>query len=170
MGIRRICTTEEDFDSGCKDLSNDFLKRGYTQDEVSTHIQKAKDVPRETTLISKEKQALTRIPLVLTYNPTLPPIMESIKKHWHILQSDTSLREIFKELPITSYRRNENIGDILVSNTLRNNQVIRRTSTKKQGKCHPCLTRRNNLCCKHIKLATHLKVHTQIKYTTSFKT
>ena len=118
LRIRRICTTEEDFDSGCKDLSNDFLKRGYTQDEVSTHIQKAKDVPRETTLISKEKQALTRIPLVLTYNPTLPPIMESIKKHWHILQSDTSLREIFKELPITSYRRNKSIGDILVSNTL----------------------------------------------------
>ena len=105
LRIRRICTTEEDFDSGCKDLYNDFLKRGYTQDEVSAHIQKAKDVPRETTLISKEIQALTRIPLVLTYNPTLPPIMESIKKHWHILQSDTSHREIFKELPIIPKER-----------------------------------------------------------------
>ena len=62
-------------------MSNDFLKRGYTQDEVSTHKQRAKDVPREMPLISKQKQVLTRIPLVLTYNPTLQPIMESIKKH-----------------------------------------------------------------------------------------
>ena len=83
--------------------------------------------------------------------------MGSIKKHWHILQSDTSLREIFKELPITSYRRNENIGDILNSNILRNNQVIRRSSTKMQGKCHPCLTRKNNLCCKHIKSCNSFK-------------
>ena len=35
---------------------------------------------------------------------TVKLIMESIKKHWHILQSDTSLREILKELPITSYQ------------------------------------------------------------------
>ena len=38
----------------------------------STHIQKPKDVIRETALINKQKQPLTHLPL-LTYNPTLPP-------------------------------------------------------------------------------------------------
>ena len=117
-------------------------------------------------MVSKQKQVLTRIPLVLTYNPTLPPIMESIKKHWHILQIDTSLREIFKELPITSYRRNENIGDILNSNTLRNNQVIRRTSTK--SKANATHVSQGEIICvvSTSNLAIRLKVHAQIKSTT----
>ena len=157
LRVRRICTTKEDLDTSCKKMTEDFLRRGYSPDEVSTKIQKAKNVPRETALTNRPKQPLTRIPLVLTYNQTLPPIMKTIKKYWHILQSDTSLREVFKELPITSYRRNENIGDILNSNNLRNNQVVRKSSHKKQGTCHPCLTRRNNLCCKRVKICDSFK-------------
>ena len=157
LRVRRICTMEQDFDASCIEMTHAFMKRGYPQKEVTTQIRKAKDVPRDTALTSKEKAKLTRIPLVLTYNPTLPPVMDSIKKHWHILQTDPALRETFKDLPMTAYRRNKNIGDILNSNTLVNNQVKRKSSGKSQGKCRPCHTNNRNMCCNHMKSCNSFK-------------
>lgn len=132
----------------------DFMDRGYSKSEVSTQIKRAKDITRRTTLTKKDKQQLTRIPLVLTYNPSLPPVMNAIKKHWHILQSDSALRETFKDPPMTAYRRNLNLGDILNSKNIANNEVIRPSSVNHRGTCKPCYSNRKNKCCQQVK-TTH---------------
>ena len=159
LRVRRICTENEDLHRNCIEMKEDFIRRGYHEREVVTQIQKAKELPRETALTSKPKQPLSRIPLVLTFNPTLPPIMDVIKKHWNVLQSNPNLREIFNEPPMTAYRRNVSIGDLLNSHTLNQNQVVRKNRRKKEGKCQPCLSRRNNLCCKLLKSCTSFRSH-----------
>ena len=157
LRIRRICTEEEDATKEFKNLQNNFIKKGYNKTEVSAEILRAKNTPRTTTLTSKDKKTLNRTPLVLTYNPSLPPIMDVIKKHWHVLQSDSSLSETFKELPITSFRRNKNLGDLLNSKTLKGNQVVRSLPPKSSGMSKPCHRRQNNKCCQHVKSAGTFK-------------
>ena len=56
------------------------------------------------------------------------------------------------ELP-DYYRRNKNLGNILGRHTLKNNKLVSRNKPN-QGKCHPCLSRRNNFCYKQMATTT----------------
>ena len=103
LRIRRICTKDSDASKELKNLKDNFVKKGYDESEILEQINRAEEIPRENILKSKEKKTFNRTPLVLTYNPSLPPIMDIIKKHWYILQSDSSFSETFKEFPITSF-------------------------------------------------------------------
>ena len=118
LRLKRICSEKKHLDTNYNEMKNNFLERGYGQTEIITQIEKAEGKNRDTLLINTPKQPLTRIPLVLTLNPKSPPIMDTIKKHWHILQSDSNLRELFKEQQMIAYRRNINLGDLLNSHTL----------------------------------------------------
>ena len=83
--------------------------------------------------------------------------MDIIKKHWYILQSDSSFSETFKEFPITSFRRNKNLGDLLNSKRLKNNQVVRPMIRNSKGASKPCYSRKNNKCCQQIKATDTFK-------------
>ena len=166
LRIRRICTTDDDATIEFEKLKDNFVQKGYGKSEVLKQITRAKNIRRTETLTPKEKKTFNRIPLVLTYNPSLPPIMDVMKKHWHVLQSDPSLRETFKELPITSFRRNNNLGDLLNSKTLKHNKVIRPSISKTNGISKPCHSRQNNKCCQHIKTTdTFISRRTRKSYT-----
>ena len=54
------------------------------------------------------------MPLVLTYSRALPNIGKILNKHQQVLRKSEQMREIFKEIPITAYRRDKNLGDILI--------------------------------------------------------
>ena len=55
-----------------------------------------------------------------------------------------------RELP---FRRNKNLGNIIGRHTLKNNKIVS-SNNPNQGKCQPCLSRRNNLCCKQMTTTT----------------
>ena len=51
-----------------------------------------------------------------------------------------------------AFRKNKNLRQILCKHNLKNNQIMKREN--KIGKCRPCLSRPNNLCCKQMASTT----------------
>ena len=49
------------------------------------------------------------LPLVYTFNKTLPNIKNVIDNHCHILSINENLRNVFVKRPFTSHRRNTDL-------------------------------------------------------------
>ena len=63
------------------------------------------------------------IPFSVTYNSVLPNIKEIINKHWHVLNIDSSFKEIFNSSQLMiAFCKNTNLKQLIGTNTKRNNQ------------------------------------------------
>jgi len=76
-----------------------------------------------------------RVPLVLTYSNHLPNIQQIVNKHMHILHKSDKLKKVFKQPPITAYKRDTNLQDILIHN--KHNKIFN-NNTEKCQKCAIC--------------------------------
>ena len=74
-------------------------KRGYQKQEISFAIERARQQKREDLLSYRLKSESNVLPFVLTYHPDLPKVREIINKHWPIIESSSTLSEIFTERP-----------------------------------------------------------------------
>ena len=103
-------------------------------------------------LRTRERETISRVPLVATYNPHTMLIAEVANRHWHFLQLKERLAHIFRERPlVASYRRPKSLRDTLVSTTLK-----RKTPDNHSGireGCGPCNKPRCSWC-NHINKAS----------------
>ena len=63
---------------------------------------------------TEDVKSNARIPLVISYHPSVRPIIQAIYRNVEILGQDPSTREIFPEPPITAFRNEKNISNHLV--------------------------------------------------------
>ena len=63
---------------------------------------------------SSKKVSLDSIPLILPFHPSIYPLHRIILKHYKTLMTDQDTKDIFKLLPITSYKRERNLCNHLV--------------------------------------------------------
>ena len=155
LRLRRICSDNNELSKHNHKLKQQFIARGYSQTLVDNQIKKAVAIPREDTLKLTTKERTNHIPLVTTFNNTLPPIAKIIRDRWDILKLKPNLKDIFEKPGMLAYRRPKNLKEMVGSNNILNNKVIRRTPTIKTIKfCIPCNVK-NSLCCNHLKLPTH---------------
>ena len=121
-----------------------FIRRGYHREILHEQIRKAITTPRETTLQKTLKERTIRIPLVTTFNSTLPQIGKILRERWDILNIKPKLRALFPEPPIIAFRRCKNLREIIGSNTITNNKVFRKEAKNQIAKyCSPCNTSRS---------------------------
>ena len=79
-------------------------------------INKSSTATRENSLKEKIKQQkLQRVPFVITYNLILPSIPKLLKNLHTILEASEKCTEVFKNVPLVSYRRGRNLNDMLCS-------------------------------------------------------
>ena len=77
-----------------------------------------------------------------------------IQNCWDVLKLKPKLQDIFKEPGMLAYRRPKNLKEMVGSNNILNNKVIRKTPTIKTIKfCKPCNVR-NSLRCNQLKVPT----------------
>ena len=82
---------------------------------VKKGLSEVKFADRKSALEQKNKAAQKRIlPFVTHYHPALPRLKNILMEKWHLTQNQPTLREIFKEPPILSYRRGKSLKDLLV--------------------------------------------------------
>ena len=142
-------------------LKGSFINRGFTEKFLDTEFQRLSEIERDALLTPKSKEKdKKRIPLITTYNKTLPNLKQIINKHWH-LQINSNLRTAFEQEPLIAYRRNKNLVDLIGSKKILDGKVVRENNRKKQLYCRPCLTRRDNICCRQV-----LKINTFTSYRT----
>ena len=93
-----------------------LLARNYPEPLIDSSINRAKKIPRKIALLKvKIKKSNQRPVLVLKFDPRLPSIETIQAKHWRAMSAqDAHLKEVFREPPMTAYRRQTNIRDILV--------------------------------------------------------
>ena len=157
LRLRKICSKDKDYEESLENLKHSFLQRGYQQNNLNEQFQKASSRNRKNLLQYNENKTCTpKVPFITTYNKQLPKFKTVIEKHWNLLQINEDLKHTFKDPPIYAYRRNKNLRDLIGQTTLVNNKVVRRKELK-TGTCRPCLTRYNNLCCKHISSTSSFK-------------
>ena len=71
----------------------------------------------------RDKNSKEIVPLVTTYNPSLPNIKEIVTKHWDNLECSERMRSALKSAkPLISYRRCKNLKDILCRADVANNE------------------------------------------------
>ena len=70
-----------------KGLKDAFIKKGYHFQRLDHHFERAMSgADRKILLENKEKSSTQgNVPLLLTFNKTLPNIKNVVNKHWHIL-------------------------------------------------------------------------------------
>ena len=61
-----------------------------------------------------QEEKLTIFPFVTQYQPSVPGLKNILVIHWHLIENQPLLRQIYKEPPIISYKRGRSLTDILV--------------------------------------------------------
>ena len=119
LRLRRICSSDEFFNTRSNALTTHLIKRGYQHRFLKEEMEKVRQIPRSKALETYTKQVNNRIPFVVTFNPALPNIRQIIFNNLNILRSSQRCKAAFPSPPLVSYRRCNNLRDILVRATHR---------------------------------------------------
>jgi hypothetical protein len=84
--IKRICSTVEITKQGLGDLRHHLKRWGYNDKVIESGFSKACEINRNNLLEYKEKKINKRVPLVLTYHPSLEKISGIVRHHWKELK------------------------------------------------------------------------------------
>lgn len=120
----RGCTSETDFINKVEFFTNKLVERNYTRDQVNGITKQINHKNRDDYVNTSNKLmgAKTDIPLVLvtTYTPHIrtPDFKSIILKHWHHIQANTELIQLFPNPPLLAYKRAKNIADYIVKSRL----------------------------------------------------
>ena len=165
LRIKRICSTQNEFEKHSSNLLQQLKKKAYHHDTLKEQIEKARTQERTLLLNKNPEEVKQSIPISITYNRTLPKIKSIVAKHWHVLQVNPELKERFQSSPIIAFRKNKNLKQIIGNNTIEHNKKLIRSNNKVNGKSSPCLSNTKTLCCKQVVSTTHpLKVIKLIAY------
>ena len=93
MRIKRICSTQNEFEKHSSNVLQQLKKKGYHHDTLKEQIEKARvqekntRVQEKTLLLNKNPEEVKQsIPISIIYNRTLPKIKSIVDKHGHVLQ------------------------------------------------------------------------------------
>ena len=114
LRINRNCTQPEKYTKHRDNLKGYLTNRGYPNKLVDTAALKCSNIARNTLLMDTPKtRSPNRTPVVLTFHPTNPPVIQLIHKYWPLLEG-AKHPDLYASKPITAYRRLPNIKDQIV--------------------------------------------------------
>ena len=87
-------------------------------------------------------------------------ISNIVRNQWNILNISRTLQGLFQEEPITAFKRNRNLKELIGSNCIEKGKVKRAKYTFIIGKCSPCLSKTGNLCCSQLTSMTFISQQT----------
>jgi len=137
--LNRICSSPETLHMRSDELAGFLKDRGYPSSVINRQIRKALETPRTEALRPRmtDVDKPERIPLVITYHPSLPKLSQILLKHLPILHSSDRCKNAIPNLPMVAYRRSSNIKDMVVRSTLPPEQPPPRGSFA-CGTCRSC--------------------------------
>ena len=96
---------------------------------------------KKNLLEEKAKKQSNRIPLVLTYDRTLPNVKRAISNNWNLLHINQEFKDVFQEPPILAFRRNRNLYYLLGCKNMVDRKVQRLSKKKKIGFSTKCFSK-----------------------------
>ena len=117
-----------------------YYNLGYNGRVVDQQVDKALQTRRETLLQYKTTEKNERIPLVVTYNPSMQHLKSIVRDLQPIIDNDPTLSKIFPDPPVIAYRQPPNLRNTLVKSKL----------TLQPNGTFPCDGSAKCKCCDHI--------------------
>ena len=136
---------------------DDFLKaRGYPNSIIERQIFRVLGIPRSEALKPRATMSNTtdRMPLVITYHPSLSKPSQILNKHLRILHSLDKCKKAIINVSLVVYRRNSNVIDMVVRSTLPPDRPPPRGSFA-CGMCRSCDHKHDKLCPKQSNPDSH---------------
>ena len=94
-------------------VANYFSARQYPKHIIESANKDIHSIHREDILMpSCKKVSPDRIPLILPFHHSIYPLRRIILKHYKTLMTDQDTKDIFKLLPIRSYKREPNLCNV----------------------------------------------------------
>ena len=136
------CSTNSEFERNSEVLQEWFTKRGCDSSSIETETKKIKLLDRKNFLTPKTTQKARLLPMTVTYHRILPNIKQVIRNHWSILKTNKAYEKTCSVEQIIVFRKNKSFKQL--------NKNIKKWSNKYEGKCTPCKSRIQSLCCLQI--------------------
>ncbi|XP_075188242.1 uncharacterized protein LOC142261653 [Anomaloglossus baeobatrachus] len=118
LRVKRICSDDTQFLHQSQNLSQRLLERGYSKRWIKRGFQKAGNITRNQLLYNptsnRGENSNDQVRFITNYHNQWLPMMNILRKHWKILQSDPILKKFISEKPSIVARRSPNLRDNLV--------------------------------------------------------
>ena len=157
---KRISTTSKDLKCHNKEFKQQFLEQEYNSELLHKQIKTIEKLDRNELIKGKKKgtQIAACISLVITYNQFSPNVSTIIRQNWNILSVNESLKQISQNQPVSDYKCNKSLKELIGSKKVENNIVEKiNKSTLKPGKCYPCFGSSTNLYCNQVTTTSTFK-------------
>ena len=118
LRLLRTNSSETTFDVNIRQFKSRLHERGYPDTLVYKVLSEVKFEDRKSAIQQREKTNKKILPFVTQYHPAVPNLKNILMSKWHLIQNQSSLRVIYKESPIISYKRGKSLKDILVRSKL----------------------------------------------------
>jgi hypothetical protein len=102
--VKRICSTVEITKQRLGDLCHHLKRWGYNDKVIESGFLKTSEINRNDLLEYKEKKINKRVPLVLTYHPSLEKISDIVRHHWKEIEKSETLAKLFHEPSFVAFR------------------------------------------------------------------
>ncbi|KAM8953051.1 uncharacterized protein RCH25_043823 [Pelodytes ibericus] len=117
LRLRRIIDCDENFSIRVRELTDNFVHRGYDLVNLEWCANRAKQKTRNELLTSHQrKYPSNRIPCVTTYSTQSNQVRHILNKYWFVLQADKKVGPLFQQPPLMAYKRSRNLRDQLTNN------------------------------------------------------
>ena len=135
--VKRNCTDQDACLRGYEEYRNHLQKRGYNEGLVQKAIDEANATSREQLLGLVEKEdnypsaPRKQFPLVIKFNPRLPPMSKFINRHLTVLELTNQTKSLFNKSSLfVSYRMEKNILNMITSNKFKSDTPVVASSTQ----------------------------------------
>lgn len=172
--VKRICSRQFNFDKNMTEMKKKFGARGYKSTQINSAVDRINTRPRPDLFQRKVKNKKSSIIFSTKYSKQSEKIEGTIKKHWHILQSDPNFHQIYTHPPLVVFKRGSNLRDYLVRSdlapTLESSQRLLipiPDGNRRCGSCaqcnytYRCSTYRHPHSCKSIPIRGIITCHTK---------
>ena len=121
--VKRNCSEETACHQGYREYKQHLVDRGYNSVLIDKAIEDAEVTPREQLIgLVKAKtkpssSSAKQFPLVMKFNPRLPPMSKFIHQYLHVLELSEQTKKLFNKTSMfVSYRMERNILSLITSN------------------------------------------------------
>ena len=143
--VKRICSTNSEFEAGIIRIVYRFSKRGSVKTFVENQIEAVGKLDRSVLLAEKKKiMKVSCLPLSVTWNSKFPNIKNILQQQWYLQKieptSENTIQQPQQTNKSLAFRKKEQLKDITGSNKIEFNKLKGKALIIAAGNCTPCLS------------------------------
>ena len=102
LRLLRTNSSQTIFEEKIANFKAHLLKRGYPEDLINTTLSEVNFKNRKLALQQKPKTNQRILPFVTQYQPSVPNLKQILMRHWHLIETQPVLSELYKNPPLVS--------------------------------------------------------------------